>query len=78
MIAYLPSTSIVLVVGLHMVGIEDIVLKQQGDISLHFSNFTIPSFIFFLLFSYFFSFLFLFLFFLFFFRNFLSLFRPFS
>ena len=32
--------------GLHMVGIEDIVLKQQGDISLHFSNHRIPSFIF--------------------------------
>src|SRR6185312_13063236 len=28
-----------------MVGIEDIVLKQQGDISLHFSNHRIPSFI---------------------------------
>jgi len=53
---WLQGTSIVLVVGLHMVGIEDIVLKQQGDISLHFSNHRIPSFILFFS-SYFFSFL---------------------
>src|SRR6185369_12721787 len=38
-----------------MVGIEDIVLKQQGDISLHFSNHRIPSFILFFS-SYFFFF----------------------
>ena len=42
---WLQGTSIILVVGLHMIGIEDIVLKQQGDIYLHFSNHRIPLFI---------------------------------
>ena len=68
---WLQGTSIVLVVELHMVGIEDIVLEQQGDISLHFSNHRIPSFILFFS-SHTFFFLSSFL------PNFLSLFRTFS
>ena len=53
---WLQGTSIVLVVGLHMLELR-ILFKQQCDISLHFSNHRIPSFILFFSSYYFFSFL---------------------